>query len=182
MEWVIKGLNEFPLISISAVQSTEVRRRDAERHTLICAYNKYRYHSSHVPRVFSAFFASFPLVRCIARKGSSASVVPSLHAARRCAAQGVHREAFGLPNFRDECSGSRSLFAGRVADLLGFGVFGGAFTSEIRAVLCGPRCVGEFSVDSHAGARSQDEKAGSDGPRRLALQFSRFRFVFARAF
>lgn len=55
MEWVIKGLNEFPLISISAVQSTEVRRRDAERHTLICAYNKYRYHSSHVPRVFIAF-------------------------------------------------------------------------------------------------------------------------------
>lgn len=39
----MKGLNEFPLISINAVQSTEVRRRDAERHTLICAYNKYRW-------------------------------------------------------------------------------------------------------------------------------------------
>lgn len=45
IEWVIKGLNDFPLISISAIQSIEARRRDAERHTLICAYNKYRYHS-----------------------------------------------------------------------------------------------------------------------------------------
>ena len=50
IEWVVKGLNEFPLISISAVQSNEVRRRDAERHTLICAYNKYRYHSKMVMR------------------------------------------------------------------------------------------------------------------------------------
>ena len=38
-------MNDFPLISISAIQGTEARRRDAERHTLICAYNKYRYHS-----------------------------------------------------------------------------------------------------------------------------------------
>ncbi|KAK8789742.1 hypothetical protein WA171_001833 [Blastocystis sp. BT1] len=45
IEWVVKGLTEFPLISISAVQGPEVRRRDAERHTLICAYNKCRYHS-----------------------------------------------------------------------------------------------------------------------------------------
>ncbi|KAK8812515.1 hypothetical protein WA538_003729 [Blastocystis sp. DL] len=50
IEWVVKGLNEFPLISINAVQSTEVRRRDAERHTLICAYNKYRYHSKTLGR------------------------------------------------------------------------------------------------------------------------------------
>ena len=41
----------FPLISISAIQSTEARRRDAERHTLICAYNKYRYHSKMLIRV-----------------------------------------------------------------------------------------------------------------------------------
>ena len=48
---MIKGLNDFPLISISAIQSTEARRRDAERHTLICAYNKYRYHSKMLVRV-----------------------------------------------------------------------------------------------------------------------------------
>ena len=47
----MKGLTEFPLISISAVQSQEVRRRDAERHTLICAYNKCRYHSKTSIRV-----------------------------------------------------------------------------------------------------------------------------------
>lgn len=50
IEWVIKGLNDFPLISISAIQSIEARRRDAERHTLICAYNKYRYHSKMLIR------------------------------------------------------------------------------------------------------------------------------------
>lgn len=50
IEWVIKGLNDFPLISISAIQDIEARRRDAERHTLICAYNKYRYHSKMLIR------------------------------------------------------------------------------------------------------------------------------------
>ena len=99
---IIKGLNEFPLISISAVQSTEVRRRDAERHTLICAYNKYRYHSSHIPRVFHANLI-FYSVGCVSRKGSVASLVPSFYPSRRRAAQGFHCETFGLSNVRDEC-------------------------------------------------------------------------------
>ena len=78
LEWVVKGLTEFPLISISAVQGPEVRRRDAERHTLISAYSKYRYHSK-------------ALVKVGVSRGDHGRVTRSRRRARCCCRSGCRR-------------------------------------------------------------------------------------------
>ena len=44
-EWVVKGQRDLPLISIAPITEPEVRSREAERHILLAAYHKIKYHT-----------------------------------------------------------------------------------------------------------------------------------------
>ncbi|KAK8797392.1 hypothetical protein WA158_004600 [Blastocystis sp. Blastoise] len=44
-QWVVKGERDLPLVSIAPITEPEVRSRDAERHTLLAAYHKYKFHT-----------------------------------------------------------------------------------------------------------------------------------------